>query len=176
MAIPTPMLVNTFYVHSLIQALVMGLIITLGASIPALEEYAADLNEILDVVSWPFLLVAFVLFQYPITEVILQQCHFLAYVFFSRRFLGYRILASLFNVALLYVSFVVVHCTLVLFTLGRFALDYGPVSFSEGWVATFKADWQFLGILLLGEIIRQLVFRKKIESHYRLMQEKVKEI
>ncbi|MEM7039790.1 MAG: hypothetical protein AAF570_22650, partial [Bacteroidota bacterium] len=162
--------------HTLIQVLALGMLLLLGDSVAAFEPYAVRLDKLLFYVDWPYLVVAILLFQYPITELLVQQCHYMAYVFFSRKATAYRVLASVFVVATVYTAFVFVDCVVWLFTVGKFPEILGPVSFWGGWGDLFVEDLPLLGVPVVAEIVRQMVLSERIMAHYRLMQEKIKEI
>lgn len=158
---PFPM---TFWVHALIQ-LGAGLALFLLSDLHPTLTLLRNQGEILFSKStWLSVTFVWVLFAFLLTELFLKLTQQFSIKLFPKNQIGFVTLLTLLVSSLLYFIGIALECMVFLAITGQYPIDSAPIRFSEGFGLTLMQNWPLGFVFLLGEILRQLLFSKRIKA------------
>ncbi len=154
----------TFWVHALVQ-LIAGLAIFLLINVhPLLTQIQVQGEVLFAKVTWLSVTFVWMLFTFLLTELLLKQTRQFAARIFSKSRFGFVLFHILVAPILLYIVLIALECMLFLAITGYYPIETGPIRFYQGFGLTLTHNWPLLIVLCLGEVLRQLIFAKKIKS------------
>lgn len=157
----------SFWPHALVQMIAFLLLFLGRNEIAFLNEIWQKVGKLFEAEFVFASLLVWILFSFLLSEVLIIQSQKLAVVLFSNQRIGFGILVFALVSASMYFLSIALICMLFLAITGQYPLDNKAMWFSEGYIITIKAAWNLWLVFGLGEILRQLIYRKSIDNWRR---------
>jgi hypothetical protein len=165
--LPDPPLPATFWPHAFLQmSAFVGYMLLLEPQgiFPRLQIRLGELGA---ATGWGLPFVVWIVFVFLIVERLIRLSQHWATLVYPFQKGWFNALTTLCAVPMMFVAFVALECVLYFMALGRYPMQFGADLFRQGFLLTLQSDAPLLIVLLLGELLRQGVYRHAIAKWHR---------